>query len=255
MSDRDTGENSPELQFERIAFLAPKIAGGFFLIIVALYSWNFGGGFGDQATFGAFGDFIGGVLNPFLTFLTVLLLIYSIRFQISELRITRHEMKKNTKEAKETKELQAKNLANEKAMFDKKNKMHEETIKNQNRINAIEQIAIELDTVKADIIQINDFGIIPMTGGSKPIIFNRIVINPNLFLESIPHSHDELSEAKNESHHANLNFAITETRLQISILISILRLIEEEQELVQFITMTKEEAFTLCTMLQTYYNP
>jgi hypothetical protein len=117
MSNRNTGGNSPERQFERIAFLAPKIAACFFLIIVALYSWNFWGGFGDQATFGAFGDFIGGVLNPFLTFLTVLLLIYSIRFQIDELRHTRTEIERSHKEMQQANDIQTANVTNQANVF------------------------------------------------------------------------------------------------------------------------------------------
>ncbi len=36
-----------------------------------------------------FGDFVGGTLNPILTFITIALLIWSIRIQMSELKATR----------------------------------------------------------------------------------------------------------------------------------------------------------------------
>lgn len=49
---------------------------------------------------GAVGDFIGGIANPFLTFGSIVLLIYSIRFQVAELKLTRTELK-------ETKEVHA----------------------------------------------------------------------------------------------------------------------------------------------------
>ncbi|PHS69119.1 MAG: hypothetical protein COB23_07125 [Methylophaga sp.] len=44
--------------------------------------WNFG----NQESFGLFGDYIGGLLNPILTFLTVALLVWSIQIQIKELQ-------------------------------------------------------------------------------------------------------------------------------------------------------------------------
>lgn len=47
----------------------------------------------DQDTWGQFGDFVGGVLNPVIGLLTVYLVLVSVRLQRKELRETRAEMK------------------------------------------------------------------------------------------------------------------------------------------------------------------
>lgn len=51
------------------------------------------------AGFGTIGDFFGGVINPILTFITIYLLLVSIRIQRDELEATREEMKEATKQA------------------------------------------------------------------------------------------------------------------------------------------------------------
>jgi dolichol kinase len=54
----------------------------FIIAIISLYFFKFGQfELGDQATFGQFGDYIGGTLNPFLSFFSILLLIWSIHGQ------------------------------------------------------------------------------------------------------------------------------------------------------------------------------
>lgn len=50
---------------------------------------------------GQIGDFFGGTLNPLLTFITVALLIWSIRFQMDELKATREELKRSAESHKE----------------------------------------------------------------------------------------------------------------------------------------------------------
>lgn len=42
---------------------------------------------------GQIGDFYGGLLNPFLTFFTIVFLIWSIRLQSKELKATKKEFK------------------------------------------------------------------------------------------------------------------------------------------------------------------
>ncbi|PHS73195.1 MAG: hypothetical protein COB22_02725 [Cycloclasticus sp.] len=58
------------------------------VIFIYMYQFLFNKGYvlGGTAAFGAFGDYIGGILNPILGFATVILLIYSIRIQMKELR-------------------------------------------------------------------------------------------------------------------------------------------------------------------------
>jgi hypothetical protein len=84
------------------------VLGSISLSLIAFYYFNFGYrlemGFGNQADFGAFGDFLGGVLNPILGFATVGLLIWSLKMQRDELSLSRQELALTRLELKETKE-------------------------------------------------------------------------------------------------------------------------------------------------------
>jgi uncharacterized membrane protein len=60
------------------------------LVAITIFFWNFGNITGDNI--GQIGDYFGGWLNPLLTFINVLLLIFSIRFQVHELKETRLEV-------------------------------------------------------------------------------------------------------------------------------------------------------------------
>ncbi|WP_332822916.1 hypothetical protein [Stutzerimonas kunmingensis] len=70
------------------------LPGAILVVALAFYFANFNDGFShDQSVWGAFGDFLGGVLNPVLTFTTVYLLIQSLNTQNktlshSELQLT-----------------------------------------------------------------------------------------------------------------------------------------------------------------------
>lgn len=56
-------------------------------IVYGIYFIKFGGeGCCDQSKFGAFGDYVGGVLNPLLSAITVILLVLSFRVQSDQLR-------------------------------------------------------------------------------------------------------------------------------------------------------------------------
>lgn len=66
-------------------------------IILGIYFTHFEGSLGDNNVFGTFGDFIGGTLNPLLSFFTIVLLIWSIRFQTDELSLSRQELVKSSK--------------------------------------------------------------------------------------------------------------------------------------------------------------
>lgn len=54
---------------------------GFALLALVFYFKNFHGDFADQDTWGQFGDFLGGVLNPAIGLATVYLILVSIRMQ------------------------------------------------------------------------------------------------------------------------------------------------------------------------------
>lgn len=129
MKEPTTDENTTshqktesERRFERAAKWLPRIAVLLTLILLGIYFGNFkvflgNNVFGDNNAFGTFGDFLGGALNPILGFLTVWLLITSIRFQMEELRYTRVEIQESTDINRETKELHATNMKNERDMF------------------------------------------------------------------------------------------------------------------------------------------
>jgi type III secretory pathway component EscU len=72
-----------------------------FIILLCIYAYHFRLPLGTQSDFGAFGDFIGGTINPLLTFLSVMALIVTLRLQIAELRYTKNELKEALKERKE----------------------------------------------------------------------------------------------------------------------------------------------------------
>jgi hypothetical protein len=111
-----------ERDFKRLAIWLPRCAVGCIIFLLLVYFINFtafagNNVFGDNSAFGTFGDFMGGALNPIFGFFTVWLLVKSIRFQIDELKLTRQEMQASTNVGRETKELHATNLKNEKDMF------------------------------------------------------------------------------------------------------------------------------------------
>jgi uncharacterized membrane protein len=83
-----------------------------YLIVYVVAAWNpeityFFFDTGEKGTqdggkfglLGTIGDFFGGVINPILTFITIYLLLVSIRIQREELEETREEMKKATEQA------------------------------------------------------------------------------------------------------------------------------------------------------------
>lgn len=67
--------------------------------LLLFYFSIFHGGVGDKGDFGAFGDYFGGVLNPILGFATVSLLVWSLKYQMDELALTRQVLEETQKEA------------------------------------------------------------------------------------------------------------------------------------------------------------
>lgn len=77
------------------------------LVLIIIYTitfWNTP--IDDKEYFAQFGDFLGGTLNPILTFGTIVLLVFSIRFQLDELRLTRLELKNQLIEQQENNQIQ-----------------------------------------------------------------------------------------------------------------------------------------------------
>lgn len=67
--------------------------GVFLVVIIGTYLITFRSySIGEPANFGQFGDYIGGLLNPILTFFTIFLLVWSINKQLEELELTRNEL-------------------------------------------------------------------------------------------------------------------------------------------------------------------
>ena len=97
------------------------------ILMLATYFGNFHGDFGDQSDFGAFGDFFGGILNPMLTFLTILLLLRQLRLQRSELNAT-------AKELRATAEIHEENMKHSRAVdiYEKTYEKYSKAIQNFN---------------------------------------------------------------------------------------------------------------------------
>ncbi|MFT5719646.1 MAG: putative membrane protein [Oleiphilaceae bacterium] len=86
--------NESETSFAWLIILLAVVAAS----LLAMYFTNFNDAWGNQADFGAFGDFLGGVLNPVLGFATVGLLIWSLKLQMNELSLTRQELAETKEE-------------------------------------------------------------------------------------------------------------------------------------------------------------
>ncbi|MDK1288498.1 hypothetical protein [Pseudoalteromonas umbrosa] len=115
-----------------VILIIPFIAIAITLYFIYIYSETFSPIFpelGEQASdvvrgeYGTFGDFFGGVLNPSLSFLTIVMLVFSLLLQTKELKATREELalsrktheeqtKEFTKQAGETSRFQTTHLAN-----------------------------------------------------------------------------------------------------------------------------------------------
>ncbi|WP_339344186.1 hypothetical protein [uncultured Alcanivorax sp.] len=68
---------------------------GIFVVVLLAYIWRFSGGdIGGPTEWAQFGDYMGGVINPILGFITVYLLLHSLNFQSTEVQLTRDEMQR-----------------------------------------------------------------------------------------------------------------------------------------------------------------
>ena len=104
-------DSTSSLKTPKVIIFISIVVGIIAVSTLVIYLVKFGGGdFGNKEAFGQFGDFVGGSLNPLLTFLTVVLLMWSIRIQTRELskssqaiqetmRIHERQMELNQREA------------------------------------------------------------------------------------------------------------------------------------------------------------
>ncbi len=82
--------------------------GTLFVTFLGLYLFNFGKyGFSpEQGDWGAFGDFIGGTLNPIFAFLSLIAILMTIRIQSKELKTSTEELKLTRGEVKRSADAQ-----------------------------------------------------------------------------------------------------------------------------------------------------
>lgn len=77
---------------QRLATLA-YIGAGAGVLVLGAYFWRFFGPLSDQpGSWGQFGDYVGGVLNPTFSFLALLALLATLGLQVRELRISTREL-------------------------------------------------------------------------------------------------------------------------------------------------------------------
>lgn len=78
----------------RLAYVGAGVA----VAAVGMYAWRFFGPLSDQpGTWGQFGDYVGGILNPTFSFLALLALLATLGFQVRELRISTRELQNSAR--------------------------------------------------------------------------------------------------------------------------------------------------------------
>ncbi|WP_421186995.1 hypothetical protein [Aeromonas enteropelogenes] len=101
-----------------------KIHAGVIIALVWFFYWlNFGDGFNvsdDPAVWGQLGDYVGGILNPILSFISIIYLIYSLNLQReANESILDENRRQELNENKRTFELQFHNLiSSQKSYFE-----------------------------------------------------------------------------------------------------------------------------------------
>lgn len=93
----DNDDQLPEFRKKHFWWFV-SIAGAIIVFVFGFYVANFPFGISaDQNSWGTFGDFIGGILNPLLAFMGLIALLYTIIIQSTELKETRKELNKSSK--------------------------------------------------------------------------------------------------------------------------------------------------------------
>jgi hypothetical protein len=96
MSEQEGNSPTRENDLPRWLTIGAPSAAVILLIGTLLsYFYNFHGQTADQETWGQFGDFVGGVLNPFLAFLAFVLLLATLHLQNRELQNSSRELAKS----------------------------------------------------------------------------------------------------------------------------------------------------------------
>lgn len=113
MGEQESNSPTQEKELPRVLTTgAPLIAVGLLVSTFVFYFYNFHGETADQAVWGQFGDFVGGVLNPVLAFLAFILLLATLRLQNRELQNSSRELENSSRElAKSAEALKLQNEA------------------------------------------------------------------------------------------------------------------------------------------------
>lgn len=98
MDDQNSNDDDlPQFKWKHFWWFV-SIAGAIIVFVFGFYVANFPFGISaDQNSWGTFGDFIGGTLNPLLAFMGLIALLYTIIIQSTELKETRKELKNSSK--------------------------------------------------------------------------------------------------------------------------------------------------------------
>lgn len=83
-------------KYKNLVILAILAAVIYTVLVITTYVLNFSGGLSNEhSDWGVFGDYIGGLLNPFFGLLSLILLTQTIRIQIQQSRIQADTAKLN----------------------------------------------------------------------------------------------------------------------------------------------------------------
>lgn len=104
------GFDAPQL-IKWLAWILLAAVVGFMVVLGAYWIFFDGKIVADHQRWGTFGDFVGGVLNPFLGFLTILALLVTIVLQNRQLEVSMRELVASRKELELTREELAKTAA------------------------------------------------------------------------------------------------------------------------------------------------
>lgn len=106
----DIKKQTSKVKQSKVPFIITGSIAALILVIVAgvyVYEFYTGiGSWGSHQQFAEFGDFFGGTLGPVLAFLTIILLLWSIHLQTTELRETRDVMTTSTQHQEKMLKLQ-----------------------------------------------------------------------------------------------------------------------------------------------------
>lgn len=143
----------------RLLWILGGAAVAAFLIVLGLYISYFKNlsVTNDSATWGTFGDYLGGTLNPIISFLALIGLLYTIHQQAQEMQATREELKQAAEQQRQQVEQQSRqseifNLQQFESTFfsllEQHNKIIEKVETDLNKINGdIERRYKGLDTI------------------------------------------------------------------------------------------------------------